>query len=192
MQRFRSWKANPLVLQLKHSVRRLLLWLDVWSKEHCEIFVVSLDYCSCEIEWWIVYIVSLLAKFTGMAPTVCMEANLNYNLKMPLSLSPQGWSGKYRLIATAESLSCRSLSHQRSQCTRCTMQLFHPDGSFIFPGFAVCLGLSYDSNQGKKNVLKNKYEAWIVLNWDNNEGIWEQLYWHSFKIFPPSTWLEFR
>lgn len=98
-------EANPSGAQLKRPGMSPRLWLDVWSEGHRESFVVSLDYCSCETECEIVYIASLLSKFTGMAPTVCIKANLNYNLKMPLSLSLWGWSGKYRQTAKAESLS---------------------------------------------------------------------------------------
>lgn len=96
-------EANPSAAQLKHPGMSSWLRLDVWSEGHCESFVVSLDYCSCETECEIVYIASLLSKFTGMAPTVRIKANLNYNLKMPLSL--WGRSGKYRQTAKAETLS---------------------------------------------------------------------------------------
>lgn len=96
-----------------------------------------------------------------MAPTVCIKANLNYNLKMPLSLSPWGWSGKYRLMATAESLWCWSLSCQRSQFIQHLLQPFHSDGSFIFLGFVVCVDFSYSSNQGKIIKLKTRYLAFL-------------------------------
>lgn len=36
--------------QLKHPGMSLVLWLDVWSKGHCETCVASLDHCSCETE----------------------------------------------------------------------------------------------------------------------------------------------